>query len=142
MDTGQLTDKETRIANKYTTSSSPSLIIRQIKMNSIKKQHFTPNSMRAMLINCWERKTCNYYKGSCQLSYTLENNLACLVKLKLIKACKQTITCLHIFPGQGSAHVHKQIWKSMFTAAFFILTKLWKQPQRPAKELINQSIEK
>ena len=77
MNNSQLTEKETRMVNNYATSCSLSFIIRETQMKSIqkgilekrkrKKRHFTLNSTRANLTNCWEKTICNYYGGNCKL---------------------------------------------------------------------------
>lgn len=55
-----------------------------------------------------------------------------LVKLKLIKACKQAITFLDIYPKSGKCTCAQDTWIRMFTAVLFTLAKLWKQPQHSA----------
>ena len=122
---------------------SASLAIREMKIKSTLRDHFTPvrvaitnKSMNNYWRGCGERGTLVHCWWECRLVQLLWKTVwKVLRKLKMELPFDSAVSLLGLYPKNPETTIQKNLCTPMFIAAQFTIAKCWKQPKCP---LVNE----
>ena len=126
------------MANRYMKSYSTSLI-REIQIKTTIRYHLTPVRFifkKARDSKCWpgcrEKGTLVHYEWECKLVQPPWKTVwRFLKKLKIELPCDSAIPLVSIYPKEMKSLSRRAICTPMFIAAWFTISKVWKQPKCP-----------
>ena len=136
------------MAQRHLQRCSASLAIREMQIKTTMRYHFTPIIMA--LINkstnnkcsrgCREKGALVYCWWECKLVQPLWKTVwNFLKKLQMELPFDLVIPLLGLYPKNPETQIQKNLCTLMFIAAFFTISKCWKQPKCPS---VNEWIKK
>jgi hypothetical protein len=128
-----LSKEEVQMAEKYTKKCLTFLAIKEMKIKTMLRFHFTPFRSTIKNINnnkYWGKKNLHTLLVECQLACGKQYG-GSSKKLKPQVSYDREIPLLGIYLKECKSDYNKGTCTPMFTAALFIMAKLWEQPRCP-----------